>query len=371
MPRFIFFLIFLGVSFLVIFGMNYFVYWQIKSVFHPSQRTLHFLRILLIILNSTFILGIASSRLFHWYLIFNFSFYWLGFISGAFFLALTGWLVGLIFPGHRVVILWVFLLLSLLIFLFSAYRGSQNPVFKTLTIRHADIPPPSNFRIVHLSDLHLTPNPRTEKRLRSIVERVNQAQPDLVVITGDILDENISTDHPIKEILAGIQSRCGVYLVTGNHEFYNGLERFTDFFSDPPFHILRNQARDISENIRLLGIDDPEIQDPGEYLNSDHNIFRQLNPDRFNILLFHRPNLFQRFSRLGIDLQLSGHTHNGQMFPMELLVNLVYKHPWGLYRSGNSYLYTSCGTGMWGPKMRTFSRSEIVQILLKPLGDAP
>jgi predicted MPP superfamily phosphohydrolase len=187
-----------------------------------------------------------------------------------------------------------------------------------------------------------------------------------VAVTGDILDEDISSNHRLKEILTNLQARHGVHLVTGNHEFYHGLENFLQFISRTPFKILRNEFTELSPEITLIGLDDPEIQNTGKYLEKEENVFRDLKTGDFNILLYHRPNFFHRFADLGVDLQLSGHTHNGQMFPMELIVNLVYRYPWGLYRKGSSFLYTSCGTGIWGPRMRTFSRSEIVQIVVNP-----
>ena len=157
-----------------------------------------------------------------------------------------------------------------------------------------------------------------------------------------------------------------VFAVPGNHEFYSGIENFLNFARMANIQVLRNENVTIADGIQIIGIDDKA----GKMISGRDVDLRSAALDcNFNnpvILLSHRPTNFEESAGIGVDLQLSGHTHAGQIPPMDLIVRLVYKYPYGLYKYKSAFIYTTCGTGIWGPPMRLFSQSEIVKIDLVP-----
>ncbi len=219
------------------------------------------------------------------------------------------------------------------------------------------------FKIVQLSDIHLGITPR-ESWLEKVVEKVNSIEPDLIVITGDLIDSDINGIGKLPEILKRLKSRYGVFAVSGNHEFYAGVERFYELGEKTGFKILKNEKFVVDENLEIIGIEDDTNRrfERGDF-NPDE-LFRKIEKNRFTIFLSHKPKYFENAVDAGVDLQLSGHTHAGQIPPMDLIIFLTFKYPYGLYRFKDSYLYTTSGTGVWGPPMRLFSSSEIVKIVL-------
>jgi predicted MPP superfamily phosphohydrolase len=229
-------------------------------------------------------------------------------------------------------------------------------------------PEMEGFSIVQLSDLHLG-NLTSPGRLRRIVDRTNAVKPDLICVTGDTLDGDICRDEGYCGILGQLRARYGVVAVTGNHEFYAGVEKFMELARRSRWRVLRNQSWVIDGKIALAGLEEDSaerFQLPGPDLEA---ALRGVPPGIPKVLLYHRPVRFREAAALGIDLQLSGHTHAGQIPPMDLLVWLIYKYPAGLYRLGFSHIYTSPGTGTWGPPMRFLSRSEMTRLVLVA-GDA-
>ena len=221
----------------------------------------------------------------------------------------------------------------------------------------------TGFSIAHLSDLHLD-GLKTLKWFQSIIMRVNNLNPDLIVITGDLIDSACDGLEKFCEPLRQLKAPYGVFAITGNHEYYVGINRFLEFAEKSNIIVLRNSSRTIANAIELIGIDD----DTGKRFSlagSDlKKAIANCDSSKPLILLSHQPKYFTEVSAMGIDIQLSGHTHAGQIPPMDLIVSLLYEYPYGLYRNDSSYIYTSCGTGTWGPPMRLFSRSEIVKIIL-------
>ena len=259
------------------------------------------------------------------------------------------------------------LTISGIIFLYSLYNGMKQPTVKTIRLEIRNLPPElDNFSIVHLSDFHIT-NGSTKKWLRDIVEKINTLTTDIVLISGDMIQCKMKKSFGFHKIFQNLESKYGVFAVTGNHDFYAGIENLETFLKDSGIVLLRNKSIILAKVLRLIGIDD----DSGFKNNADQKIpiivdelMKHDDGMYFNILLYHRPRWFEEFSSKGIDLQLSGHTHGGQFFPVELLVPLFSKYPYGLYKRRNSYLYTNSGVGYWGPPLRTFSKFEIVEIIL-------
>ncbi|MGA1795972.1 MAG: metallophosphoesterase [bacterium] len=289
---------------------------------------------------------------------------WLGVISIAFTLFLLQFILLFFLPRHSRVITVAALLLVFLVSSFSLYRGTRLPRTRDVEIPLQGLSPAlSGFSIVQLSDLHLhrwTPG----RWLDGVVERVNALGPDLIVITGDLIEDDINECGRFIDILRRLRAREGVVAITGNHEFYTGIENFHELCRRANITVLRNEMITIEQGIDIVGLDDPAGEMFPESRPDLESILGKSERTRPVVLLFHRPLHFEEAARMGVDLQLSGHTHAGQIPPMDCIVFLTYRYPFGLYRHHSAYLYTTCGTGIWGPPMRLFSRSEIVRIVL-------
>ncbi|SPD75708.1 conserved membrane hypothetical protein [uncultured Desulfobacterium sp.] len=250
---------------------------------------------------------------------------------------------------------------------YSLYNQAGNPLIKEITIPIRKLPPALNgFTIVHLSDLHVDVS-KSDHLLKNLVEKTLALKPELLVITGDLFDTDIRRMDNFCRILSGLNAKYGVYAVAGNHEFYNGIPLFMDIAEGLDIKVLRNTSVLIAEAIELAGIDDAHEAKRFLNISPEENLSKAFETVDFNkpvILLSHQPDVFALAREMGVDLQLSGHTHAGQIPPMDLLVQILYAYPFGMYQMASSYLYTTCGSAFWGPPMRLFSRSEIVKVIL-------
>lgn len=224
------------------------------------------------------------------------------------------------------------------------------------------------IRIVQISDVHIGLLIRGE-RVRRIVEMVNRERPDIVVSTGDLVDGQINSLQGISNDLEKIRPRYGKFAITGNHEFYAGLKQAIEFTERSGFRVLRGDSITLA-GINIAGVDDLAGKAYGLYLDvSEKDLLSQLSRERFTILLKHRPTVSRDYIGL-FDLQLSGHTHKGQFFPLSIITWLYYPvHAGRMNITDNSYLYVSRGTGTWGPPIRFLSPPEITVIDLIPEGD--
>lgn len=218
------------------------------------------------------------------------------------------------------------------------------------------------IRIVQISDVHLGLIVR-EERLEKILKKVKEANPDILVSTGDLVDGQIDNLNGLAKLLKEINPRFGKFAVTGNHEYYAGLEQSLKFTNEAGFKVLRNEVLLLEKNFAIAGVDDPQIQkiNPLTKFQED-KLFNSDNRNKFVLFLKHRP--FVEKKSIGyFDLQLSGHTHKGQIFPFSLLTKFYYHTHAGFKKlSDNSYLYVSRGSGTWGPPIRFLSKPEITVI---------
>lgn len=213
--------------------------------------------------------------------------------------------------------------------------------------------------IVQISDVHLGLIVRQE-RLKRILDMAKQAAPDILVSTGDLVDGQINRLDGLAEMLKKINPPFGKYAITGNHEFYAGLSQALKFTRDSGFTLLRGEAVTAGGIINIAGVDDPA----GEYFKTEKHIseaglLSSLPPGNFTLLLKHRP-LVNGDSLGHFDLQLSGHTHKGQIFPFNIVTWLYYPvHAGFVNPVDDSYLYVSRGSGTWGPPVRFLSPPEV------------
>jgi uncharacterized protein len=223
----------------------------------------------------------------------------------------------------------------------------------------------SGMRIVQLTDVHIGPMLGREW-LEGIVARVNALDADLVVITGDLVDGSVEALRHHVAPLATLKSKLGVYFVTGNHEYYSGAASWIEHLGTLGIRVLRNECITIGSgaaSFDLAGVDD---HTGGQFIKGHGaDVPKALagrDANRECILLAHQPKEIIEASKLGVGLQISGHTHGGQVFPATLLVRLQQPFTAGLDRLGDTQIYVSCGTGYWGPPMRIAAPAEITLI---------
>ncbi|HUW98669.1 MAG TPA: metallophosphoesterase [Acidiferrobacter sp.] len=222
----------------------------------------------------------------------------------------------------------------------------------------------SLLRVAQISDVHIG-SMNGRRRVRTIVRRLNELHPDVVVSTGDLVDSRTGFAVSISRLLAMVQPPLGKFAVIGNHEYYAGLPSSLAFMERSGFTVLRNSAVSL-RGINLVGMDDPATGRPAQLAEKEVEVLRAVPAGVFTILLKHRPDLV-RGSQARFDLQLSGHTHKGQMFPLGLVTRLYYPTLAGLFRlARTSYLYVSRGTGTWGPPFRLLATPEITVFTIGP-----
>jgi predicted MPP superfamily phosphohydrolase len=254
----------------------------------------------------------------------------------------------------------------------SAYSAWQIRVDR-LVMPTTKLPPQlGKLTVAQISDVHLGPMVG-ERRLARIIELLKRAKPDLVVATGDLVDAQMDQMNNLAAMLATLHPPLGKFAVAGNHEFYAGIRQSERFLKAAGFKLLRNEAFELNGLINLVGVDDPagKIRYPenGQVGKDEKILLAGSNSERFTLLLKHRPTI--ETESLGhFDLQLSGHTHGGQIFPFNLITRLFYPRQRGLYRlAKGSVLYVSRGTGTWGPPMRLLSPPEVTLIELQRVED--
>ena len=223
------------------------------------------------------------------------------------------------------------------------------------------------LRIVQISDLHLGPLVRWSQ-VEHVVAASNALAPDLVAITGDLVDGEADGVRAKAERLGALRATHGVCLVTGNHEYYSGAARWLGIFRGLGWNVLQNQhvlLEHGAARLAVAGMPDPT----GTSQGCGPDLARALAgipADALPILLFHPPTGVEAAERAGVRLQLSGHTHAGQYFPWSLVVPALFAHPRGLGRSGRLWIYTSVGTGFWGPPNRFLVPPELTLLVLRP-----
>jgi predicted MPP superfamily phosphohydrolase len=318
------------------------------------------------------------------------SWFWMGLALHLVFFLMLCWVVrgisrlaGRPFaPGVSLSVAAVLALSASLYGLWNAY----HPIVTSFEVEIGEQPEAwEGSTVVQLSDVHLG-SVHGRRFLRQVVETVNGLDPEAVFITGDLFNGSCSAFHRFEEGLDDLRSRRGVFFVTGNHEGYAGLVAPLEFLKQTQIRVLDGECI-VMEGLQIVGVGFPWFSRKGTSVNpfDRGGCYR---PEKPSILLYHTPtdvresygdrdtqqlrsyfspNASFRFAaEAGVDLQLSGHTHGGQMFPFGILTRVLWRgFDRGLHRIGDLTLYVSSGTGTWGPPVRTGSRSEIVAITLR------
>ena len=261
---------------------------------------------------------------------------------------------------------WSVLGLSSLLVL-GSYLNARIPA-----IRHLEISvnkanaTPGTLKIVMASDIHLGTLIASRKAER-LVRKINSLKPDLVLFAGDIVDEDIAPviNQNLGGALEQIVAPFGVYGITGNHEFIGGVGPAVRYLQDHGITMLRDSSVFIDNRFWLVGRDD---RDGGRFTGKGRKelqtLLEEVDLSFPVILLDHQPFDLSRHATSGIDLQLSGHTHHGQLWPLNYITNAIFEVSRGYKKIGHAHFYVSTGYGTWGPPLRLGNRPEIVEIVV-------
>jgi hypothetical protein len=224
----------------------------------------------------------------------------------------------------------------------------------------------SGYRIALLSDVHVGPT-IGKGFIEDVVRRVNALEPDLIAIAGDLVDGSVAELGPLLAPLAQLRAKDGVFFITGNHEYYSGVDEWLAFLPTLGLRVLVNERVSIGGEggFDLAGVEDLSAHGFEGHRADLPRALLGRDPSRALVLLAHQPKAIVEAEGLGVDLQLSGHTHGGQIFPWMYAVALDQPYVAGLHDHGNAKIYVSCGTGYWGPPMRLGAPAEITHIELR------
>ncbi len=249
----------------------------------------------------------------------------------------------------------------IVLILWSLVEGNRLPRLRHIPFYSPKITDP--IRLIVLTDLHLH---RTTpiRRIQKIIDQVNTLKPDIVLLVGDTIDDEPTRLTALLALFKTVSASGGMYFVTGNHEFYIGYAVCVRALSDMGAVLLDNKGVLLKSNLFLGGIPDSECGPKFSNKPNFNKAFQNADSHMFRLLLSHTPIRFKK--NAPCDLEISGHTHGGQIFPFHVAPFLRYKCVAGFYRMGNAWLYVSRGTGQWGPQMRLFAPTEITCITLCP-----
>jgi len=369
--------------FLLYGGLHVHFYRKLRRAFRPEGRwkILAVLALLLLFLSPPIVrmterAGLeVVARIFAWT-----GYSWMGLLFLFFAVSLLWDLSGFLLRGAARALkrnppdrlfspLWVFagpLALAAALSLYGFYEAG-HVVSERLVIRSSKIPEQvGKVRIAQISDVHIGIL-IGERRVKAIVEEIRKAAPDILVSTGDLVDGQLNCVEGSAELFNALQPRFGKYSIMGNHEFYAGLEQAAHFNRCAGFTVLRGEGMTVAGVLNIAGVDDDAGRPYDAYRPVDEKALLSKLPRRyFTVLLKHRPFVDRGAAEL-FDLQLSGHTHQGQIFPFGLLTRLFFPLHAGYFQFlDGSHLYVSRGTGTWGPPIRLLAPPEVTIIDLLP-----
>jgi len=291
--------------------------------------------------------------------------------SLLFFAALDIWkLINL--PWRRVRVqeyrLFPVYILVMIVILAVGHINATQPEIRSFEISLPGVQGKSALRAALVSDIHAGIMVNNHW-LNKIVDTINETEPDIVFLVGDIVDSDVTQAHEEKlsEVLAELDAPLGAYAVTGNHEYYTDTAEAVKAIESGGVEVLLDEAREIGNLFVLVGRKDIQAERFEGSLKSLREILEGSNSDLPVIVLDHTPVRLEEAAETGVALQLSGHTHNGQLFPFNFITDAIFEQDWGFLKKGKTLFYTSCGVGTWGPPIRTNSRPEVV--LLKIIFD--
>lgn len=245
---------------------------------------------------------------------------------------------------------------------YGTYGVLRGPRVKRITVPLAKLPRAAHgYRIAVVSDIHLGPI-LGRAHTQRIVDTINSTRPDLIAVVGDLVDGTVEDLGPAAVPLAGLDAPHGAFFVTGNHEYFSGAREWVDHVRELGLRPL------VNERVEIAGFDLAGVNDIAGESEGDGPDFAKALGDRdrarASVLLAHQPVVIHDAVRHGVDLQLSGHTHGGQLWPGNYLAELANPTVAGLERYGDTQLYVTRGAGAWGPPVRVGAPSDITVVEL-------
>jgi uncharacterized protein len=256
-----------------------------------------------------------------------------------------------------------------LITLLSTAAGMWNAA--SIRVRSFDLDFPKSpagrgeLRIAAVSDLHLG-TVLGRRHVEKVAEKIRGLDPDVVLFVGDTFDEDLTeaAEQKVAEVIRALPARYGLFAVLGNHEHFHDPRRAVEYLREAGVTVLEDSAAKAAEGVWIIGRKDRQagVREPVS------DLVRKLDPKDVRILLDHQPFHLEEAEKNGIDLQVSGHTHYGQLFPFNFITDRVYELSYGYLRKGHTHVVVSCGAGTWGPPVRTAGRTEVVAIRVRFTG---
>ncbi len=377
-------IVFFSVFFTIYAAINYYIFirgWQSLTIF-PHFRLLYL--ILFLVLSLSFIISkILTDRLpsFLYDLMQWIGSFWFAFMLYFVLFILLFDLIRLVnhfFSFYPSSIsnnydTWKFGIFLLVIVISSIIVAAGYINTRILNVKNLDITlnkktsPLNELNIVAFSDIHLTAM-NNEKFLAKIIDKVNSLNPDIVLIPGDFVDEKSAwlDKRGIGKSFFRIKSKYGVYACTGNHEYIVGVNDASRFIRSHNIKLLQDETAIVDNSFIIAARDDrSKKQFTGKDRKPLDEILENTKVNLPLILMDHTPFGMEEAEKNNVDLQLSGHTHHAQMWPLNYITQKLYEQDWGYLKKGNTQYYVSCGVGTWGPPVRTGSITEIVNVKVK------
>jgi uncharacterized protein len=377
------FILFFTIFFLIYGAINYYIFIRGYQALSYNSVLRPYYSIIFVILALSFFIGRTLEN--YWLNPFSKTFVWIG----AFWLAaILYFIIGIlifdflrllnhffsIFPNwisNNYMIVKLYLGGGLLVIVLAVLGfGYWNATSLQIKQLHYSIkkssPEMKCLNIVSLSDVHLG-SIIGKTKFDEIVSLINSLHPDIILFPGDIVDEDLApvVNENIGESLRKLQSRFGIFAVTGNHEYIGGVEAACKYLEANGVQMLRDTAVRVNNTLYLIGREDRSV---GRFAGKKRipltDLMKEVDKSFPVVMMDHQPFELQEAADNGIDLQLSGHTHHGQLWPLNFITEMVYELSWGGKQIGNTHYYVSCGAGTWGPPVRTGNRPEILHITL-------
>lgn len=243
--------------------------------------------------------------------------------------------------------------------LIFGYINYKNPEIKHLDLTIEKTFEKESIKIVSMSDIHLGYGTGISA-LKDYVALINSQQPDIILISGDLIDNSIKPveKEPFDRILSELKAPMGIYMCPGNHEYISNIEACEKFLKRTPIHLLRDTVITLPEGINIIGRDDKS----NRTRKTLAELMAKTNPELPVILLDHQPYNLNEADSLNVDLQLSGHTHHGQLFPFNVLTDYLYEQSHGYKKYRHTHVLVSSGLSLWGPPFRIGTKSDLAVI---------
>lgn len=307
-------------------------------------------------------IGLRESQLPSWLMktMFTAGSLWMGFLLYSVLSLIAADLIKLAVPtmGHT---LWYALPVTcaLLIYGYINYRTPKIEHIEVNTERNFD---GKNLRIVAISDVHLGYGTGLSA-LQRYIELINTQHPDLVLITGDLVDNSLKPllHEPFNQALSNINAPMGIYMIPGNHEYISNINKVTDYLKTTSIKLLRDSVVSLPNGIQIIGRDDRT----NHSRKSLAEILTNTDNSHPIIVLDHQPYDIADANSLNIDMLLCGHTHHGQLFPLNIITDLIFEQGHGYRKWSNTHVWVSSGLSLWGPPFRIATQSDFAVIDIK------